>query len=116
MSIRMSLYVYTPNLDRMRQFYAGALGIKPGAQHGNWLPFNLSGAIFALHGNRGDPTIDVQRLHLSFDVGDVDAAVARFEAQGAKILRGAADEAFGKRAILQDPEGRQLEIVQHEFP
>ena len=54
----------------------------------------------------------MRRVHTRFG----DAAVARFEAQGAKVLRGVADEAFGKRAIIQDPDGRTLEIVQHQLP
>ena len=76
MGPRISVYVYTLDLERMRRFYEGGLGVKPGAQHGNWLPFDLGGGTFA--------------------------------------LRGVADEAFGKRAIVEDPEGRTLEIVSHQ--
>ena len=115
MGARMTVYVYVSDLPRMRRFYEGALEIKPALQAGNWLPFDLGGATFALHGNRGDPTLDLQRVNLTFDVDDIDAVVARFEGQGAEVLRGVADEAFGKRAILRDPDGRQLEIVQHEL-
>ena len=116
MNARMTVYVYVSDLPRMREFYEGAVDIKPALQTGNWLPFDLGGATFALHGNRGDPTLDLQRFHLSFDVDGIDAAVDRFRTQGAKVLRSVADEAFGKRAILRDPDGRQLEIVQHDPP
>ena len=113
MSTTMTVYAYVSDLDRMRQFYESALGVKPAIQQGNWLPFELGGATFALHSIENDRVEDVQRFNLSFAVDDIEAAVARFEAQGAKVLRGVADEAFGKRATLQDPDSRTFEVVQH---
>jgi len=111
MGARISVYVYTLDLERMRRFYEGGLGVKPDAQHGNWLPFELEGATFALH-KLQDATPEVlQRVNLTFVVDDIEATVARFQSQGAKVLRGVADEAFGKRAIVEDPEGRTLEIM-----
>ena len=116
MSLGMTVYAYVSDLQRMRQFYESAPDIKPAFQSGNWLPFELRGATFALHGIPDGAVRDLQRFNLNFEIDDVDAAVARFAAYGAKVLRGAADEAFGRRAILQDPDGRQFEIVQHEMP
>ena len=113
MSAKVTVYVYTPALDRMRQFYEGALEVKPAPQ-GDWLPFDLGGATFALHGVRDGSDHDLQRFNLSFDVDDIDTAVARFQAQRAKVLQGVADETFGKRAVLEDPDGRAFELVQHE--
>lgn len=115
MSAKLTVYVYTSDLERLRRFYEGGLGVAPAAQHGNWLPFDLAGATFALHADRGDPSLDRQRVRLSFEVDDIEAAVARFEAAGATVLRGIADEAFGKRALLEDPEGRQIELVMQEM-
>ncbi len=114
MSARISVYVYTSDLERMRRFYEVGLGVKPDAQHGSWLPFDLGGATFALHGVQERSAGELERVHLSFVVDDIEATVARFQVQGAKVLRGVADEAFGKRAIVEDPEGRELEIIARE--
>ncbi len=113
MSATLTVYVVTKDLERMRRFYEGALGVGPGPQSGNWLPFTLGGATFALHAAGAETADDLQRFNLSFGVDDIDATVARFEAQGAKILRGVADEAFGRMATLQDPDGRVFEVVQY---
>ena len=113
MSTRLSVYAYTRDLGLTRRFYEGGLHVKPAFQAGNWLPFDIGDATFALHGVRDDARHALQRFNLSFDVDEIDAVVARVERQGGRVLRGVADEAFGKRAILQDPDGRQLEIVQH---
>lgn len=112
----MTVYAYVSDLGRMREFYERALEVKPAFQAGNWLPFNLErGGTFALHGVR-DADRDVQRFNMSLDVDDIDTAVARWRARGGMVLRGVADEAFGRRAIVEDPDGRQFEIVEHEVP
>ena len=115
MSTGMTAYVYTKDLARLRQFYEGALGVKA-ASHGDWLPFDLGGATFALHGVSADVDRDLHRFNISFEVDDIEAAVERFREHGAKMLRGVADETFGKRAVLQDPDGRTFELLQHQVP
>ena len=114
MGTKMTVYVYTEDLERMRRFYERSLGVNP-TDYGDWQPFDLGGARFALHGVKDGEARDLQRYNLSFDVDDIEAAVARFDAQGATVLRGVADEAFGKRAFLQDPDGRTFELVQRDF-
>jgi len=112
MTATLTAYVMTADIDRLRTFYEEGLGVRAGEQSGNWVPFALPAATFALHG--ANPDADFGLVALSFSVDDIDAAVARFEAAGAKVLRGVADEAFGRRAVLEDPDGRTIEIVQHE--
>lgn len=111
MSTTLTVYVLTPDLDRMRRFYEEALGVKAGAQSGNWVPFNIGAATFALHA--AGPENDMERFNVSFGVDDIDAAVKRFDEQGATVLRGVADETFGRMATLQDPDGRAFEVVQY---
>lgn len=113
MSTTLTVYVVTPNVDKMRQFYEGALGVQAGEQSGNWAPFQLGGATFALHAIGDESTEDLERFSVSFGVDDIDATVSRFKAQGAKILRGIADETFGRMATLEDPDGRAFEVVQY---
>ncbi len=116
MSTTLTVYVVTPDLERMRRFYEEALGVKAGAQSGNWMPFRLAGATFALHAAGNETEEELKRVNLSFGVDDIDGAVARFQARGAQVLRGVADETFGKMATLGDPDGRTFELVQHEVP
>jgi len=114
MSASLTVYIYTDDLDRLRDFYAAGLGIDGGSREGEWVPFSLPRSTFALHASHPDGGEDLQRVNYSFGVDDIESAVARFEAQGAKVLRGVADETFGRRATLQDPDGRAFEIVQYE--
>ena len=112
MSTTLTAYVVTRELERMRAFYE-ALGLAAEPTEGSWIPFRLGDATFALHGMSGDYANDPQVPNVSFGVDDIHATVARFEAQGAKILRGVTDETFGKMAALQDPDGRTFEVAQY---
>ena len=52
MSVSLTVYLVTADIERMRQFYEEGLGIKGARQQGQWLPFTVKGATFALHGGR----------------------------------------------------------------
>jgi predicted enzyme related to lactoylglutathione lyase len=80
------------------------------------VPFDLSGATFAVHGLEGHPGADTGRVNLSFRVDDIDAAVGRFAGLGARVLCGPADEAYGRSAVVEDPDGRVVGLVQLEEP
>ena len=109
----MTVYVYTQELEKLRNFYQEVFGVQP-ADHGDWQPFALDGGTFAVHG-RGAPEDQPRSFNVQIDVDDIDAALARCEAQGAKVLQGVSDEAFGKRAVIEDPDGRTLYLVQNEM-
>ena len=113
MTATLTVYVVTKDLERTRRFYEEGLGVPSGEQSGLWLPFALAGATFALHGARDDDPEDMMRANVSFGVDDIEAAVARFERAGGRVLRGVADEAYGKRALIQDPDGRTFELVRY---
>lgn len=114
MGLGITVIVYTRELEALQRFYEGALGVES-ENYGKWRPFQLASGTFALHAVEEGSGHDVEGFSITFEVDDIDEAVPRFEAHGAKILRGVADEAFGKRAVLQDPDGRQFEVVQHEM-
>ncbi len=110
--VSMTVYVYTQELGKLRDFYEAALGVKPN-DYGDWQPFSLAGGTFAVHG-RG-ALEDQRSFNVQIDVDDIDAALARCEAHGARVLQGVSDEAFGKRAVIEDPDGRTLYLVQNEM-
>ena len=114
---RLVVYVYTEELEKLRAFYEAALGVKP--QHDEnddvWQPFQLAAGAFALHAKGVHTEAELQGFNVSIEVDDIDAALARCEAHGAKVLQGVADVAFGKQAVIEDPDGRRLFLVQSEM-
>ncbi len=110
---RLTDHVYTEDLEKLLDIYDAALGVQP-EEHGDWRPFNLAASVFALHA--GTPPEDQpQSFNVSIEVDDIDAALARCEAHGARVLEGVSDEAFGRRAVIEDPDGRTLHLVQIEM-
>jgi predicted enzyme related to lactoylglutathione lyase len=107
------------DLDRGLAFYTRALALTPGRRFGDeWA--ELLGAPCALDlvakppGTAAFPTGTralraYERhwtpVHLDFLVDDVDAAVVRAVAAGAKLERPAETHAWGRIAILADPFG-----------
>lgn len=116
MTSGMIVYVFSPEFDELRRFYEAAIGI-PGEPAGpNWVAFPLSASKFALHRQMPEDPQDPDLLRLDFLVSDLDQAIDRCKAAGAVLVRGVQDEAFGKSAILQDPEGREFTLVHEELP
>ncbi|MEX0787147.1 MAG: VOC family protein [Dehalococcoidia bacterium] len=111
MAISLTVYVYSNEFAKLSDFYRRGLGVEPDGQQGNWLPFALPGATFALHA--AAPGDEPHAVNYGFGVDDIDATVSRFETAGAKVLRGVADESFGRMATLEDPDGRVFEVVQY---
>ncbi len=47
---------------------------------------------------------------LGFQVENLDAVIEKFQAQGMTILTAPQDSQWGKRAVVQDPDGRAIEL------
>ncbi|MFT3925196.1 MAG: VOC family protein [Myxococcales bacterium] len=106
------------DIGRARNFYTEAFGLRIGRQLGTDF-LELLGApvpIYLLQQAAGKPPfVGAQRgrdydrhwcpLHLDFVVPDLEAAVARALAAGAKLERPVAEEPYGLLAVLSDPFG-----------
>ncbi len=112
MNVKVTVYAYTEEMERLRSFYSAALGVTPEDQ-GDWQPFELAGGSFALHGVPSGAGRDLQRFSVSFEVDDIDAAIARCVSAGATIIEGIVDQEFGRIATLEDPDGRRFDVIQH---
>ncbi|MBI1884741.1 MAG: VOC family protein [Chloroflexi bacterium] len=113
MTAEMIIYAYVSDLDRLRQFYEGALGAKASQKSRNWFTFQLDEATFALHRQRStEAARDIGYFHFEFRVRDIEDALTRFQAHGAEVVRGVSDVVYGKSAVLRDPDGREFRLMQ----
>src|SRR5947209_5302880 len=114
MAMRLNLLVLeTRQLDRLKGFYA-ALGIAfAGEKHGDGPPHYA--------GNIGDLVLELYPLpegagpaeattRLGFAVAGLDAAVHALEAAGAEVIARPRQTAWGRRAVVRDPDGRAVEL------
>jgi predicted enzyme related to lactoylglutathione lyase len=107
------LVLKTPNVERLVTFYA-ALGITFAEERHGTGP--------AHHAGRVGPTLlEVYLLpadaapdsttRLGFAVEDVDATVERLRHLGATVRSEPKRTPFGYRAVVADPDGRAVEVV-----
>lgn len=105
------VFAYSEKFEEMRRFYEQALGVTGKAGGPNWVEFQLGTSSLALH-RQPEERQDPRTYNLDVVVGDIAAAVEQFGTAGAQIVRGIQDEAFGKSAVLRDPEGRIITLVE----
>ncbi len=110
--------IVTRDLERLARFYTGLTG----AQESTRVPEN--GPVFYLGLRVGDSDLGIVadaarapetpgRVLLSFEVADVDAAVAQVAALGGTVSGPANDMPWGQRvAHVQDPDGNAVNLTQ----
>jgi predicted enzyme related to lactoylglutathione lyase len=110
----MTMFFFTGDSARSKAFYERVLDLDFSSFGPHWHQSAAGTATFALHGSEaGDQPADVTRLFMGFNVTDVREVVARCRAAGGEVVQDGYDEAFGKVALVKDPEGRVIRFVQH---
>jgi catechol 2,3-dioxygenase-like lactoylglutathione lyase family enzyme len=116
MSSLREVIVFTPNLDSMREFYEGGVGLAAAHAETGRIAFDTGGATLALHGLAGapassDPTglagAGEREIELVFESFSIDADVERLRTRGVDVGEGRPDGS-GRRVRFRDLEGTPL--------
>lgn len=110
-----SMLLSSTNPQRLRDFYAQALDIKPErTPDGGYDILDVGGFYFLIdtRDDIGDRNPEPGRLIFNVDVDDAKAAAARFEAAGATWLAPLEDRDGSFFATAVDPDGNYVQIVQ----
>ncbi len=122
---RLIVNIDVDDLEKAVRFYTSALGLRVGRRFGGGgielvgaeapiyvlvaapgtVPFR-GGAVARDYGRHWTP------VHLDFAVDDLEAAVARAVAAGAKLEGGPKEKKWGRIAMLADPFGNGLCLLQ----
>ncbi len=113
------------DLEKAVRFFSSAFGLRAGRRFGRFGVEMLGGPapIYLLAKLPGTPAADTtsQRrsyerhwtpVHLDFVVDDIEPAVRRAEAAGARLERPITTQAWGKLALMADPFGHGFCFVQ----
>jgi catechol 2,3-dioxygenase-like lactoylglutathione lyase family enzyme len=105
----------TAALDRLRDFYA-ALGIQFVQEQHAGDPLHYSAQLgsvvlelYPLPPGAGQPDATTR---LGFTVPDLEAVLRSLPAAGSAVASEAKEMAWGKRAVVRDPDGRAVELYQ----
>ena len=95
----------TPDVERLRAFHEQALGFAPVAAGG--------GAVLATRGVPVAMEPGAQpAIALAFEVGSLDERVTRLGERGVTVLEAPREEPWGRVAVVRDPDGNAVRLVQ----
>jgi catechol 2,3-dioxygenase-like lactoylglutathione lyase family enzyme len=103
------VYLYVRDIGRSRSFYRDVLGI-PLEGDDQWQEADLGGTRFALHASHegvGEPSPGTVRV--SFEIADVDEALAALAAAGIEAVDVARAD-WGSRIEIVDPDGYRVHL------
>jgi catechol 2,3-dioxygenase-like lactoylglutathione lyase family enzyme len=122
-SCRVHTTLPTADVDRLRAWYEGVLGLTPMAIRPNAVLYETTpGSVFAI--SRGSVLSSSTHTQMAFTVDDVDAEVANLKARGVifedyeapRTKGGIATIGPGRAAWFKDPDGNLLAVLQFDDP
>jgi predicted enzyme related to lactoylglutathione lyase len=100
------------DMKRSTKFYRDTLGMKLKKQSKGWTEFSEGGTVLALHPASRKKIRNNNSMLVGFNVSDFDDVISELKKKKAKFYKKPKEEAFGKHAIIQDPDGHLISIVQ----
>ena len=108
------LVIRSPDIDRSARFYQLLGLVFTKHAHGTGpvhYAAELGSAVFEIY-PRGDEKDSTSRTRLGFRVPNLDQTIATLQQSGAKIVSSPKDTAWGRRAVVDDPDGHRVELTQ----
>ena len=111
------VFVKSKDPKALAQWYREVLGLEVKPWGGAALPFDMPGhppkvawTVFPESSDYMNPS--TREFMINFAVDDMDAMVARLTAKGVPVLKRDDNDAFGRFAWIQDPDGTKIELWQ----
>jgi len=102
------------DMKRSSDFYRDVLGMQLKHESEDWVEFSKgTGTVLALHPARKTPNTNKRTgMLVGFNVSDLDDICREFEKKKVKFYKKQTDESFGKHAIIEDPDGHLISLVE----
>lgn len=111
------VFVKSKNPKALAQWYREVLGLDVKPWGGAAMPSDAPGrppkvtwTAFPVSGDYMSPS--TREFMINFAVDEMDAIIARLTAHGVPIIKRDDDDAFGRFAWIQDPDGTKIELSQ----
>ncbi len=110
--LKLQPMVHVKDMAASIRFYMALGGtLITRSRDSDWAQLALGGAEIGLLAHPPNPEQQEERVELSFEADEpLDALQQQFEEAGIKIVRGAADEAFGAQLQIESPDGLLIKI------
>jgi predicted enzyme related to lactoylglutathione lyase len=108
------VYYWTADMDRAVAFYRDALGLELTRREGsNWAEFKAGAIRLALHGAVEGHPLQPGGATASFEVEDLDGALAVLESRGVTAGHRGEVGTEARYAILTDPDGNSIQLIEY---
>ncbi len=108
--------VYVSDFDRSLAFYKEGLGLDVTYHEENFAQFNTDGTILTIEkgGEKSSEPKDFKKngVLIQFEVEDLEKAVGTLKSRNVKFTQDITEVEFGKIAIIVDPDGHQLQLLE----
>ena len=111
------VFVKSKDPKALAQWYREVLGLEVKPWGGAALPFDAPGhppkvSWTAFPDSSDYMSPSTREFMINFAVDDMDAIITRVTAKGVPVLKRDDDDAFGRFAWIQDPDGTKIELWQ----
>jgi lactoylglutathione lyase len=100
------------DMKRSTRFYRDVLGMELREKSKDWTEFSKQGTVLALHPSKKKRIKKNNSMLVGFSVSDFDDVCKGLKKKRVKFYKKPTEEHFGKHAIIQDPDGHLISIVQ----
>jgi predicted enzyme related to lactoylglutathione lyase len=100
------------DMKRSTKFYSETLGMKLKKKSKDWTEFSEGGTVLAIHPAKRKRIKKNNSMLVGFSVSDFDDVINGLKKKKAKFFKKPKEEPFGKHAIIQDPDGHLISIMQ----
>ena len=110
-----AIILLVADLNRSVEFYRDVLGMQLKQESEDWVEFSKgSSTVLALHPARKSIRKKSQKrtILVGFNVSDLDDVCRDLETKNVKFYKKETEEAFGKHAIIEDPDGHLISLVE----
>jgi predicted enzyme related to lactoylglutathione lyase len=107
------IMVVVRDMERSATFYRDVLGLKMLFKQENWSQFDAGNILIGLH-PEGEEVKVSPSTGMSFGiyVDDITRAVSELKRRGGRLAIEPRNEPFGRWALLQDPDGYNIQIIE----
>ena len=99
------------------KFYRDVLGMELKSKSKDWTEFSKHGTVLALHPVKKRKKRGIKRnkgMLVGFNVTEIEALCKNLKKKKVKFHKKLSKEPFGKHAIVEDPDGHLISLIERE--
>jgi lactoylglutathione lyase len=107
-----AIILLASDMRRSIKFYKDVLGMELKQRSKDWVEFSKQGTVLALHPTKNKKIKKNNSMLIGFNVSDLKALCDTLKKKKVKFYKKITTEQFGKHAIIKDPDGHLISLVE----